>query len=222
MPMHGSGNDCIQITMARCPAERAHAQSRISNKHSRIPRPFLLDRKGNRPIAQHFGRSNKLMYAYPSTGSKVERAIALSLHAVFQCQNMSDCQILNMNIVPDACSVRSRVVVSVNFQTRILSKHGADYAGQQMRFRLMPFANLSVRITASGIKIAQGNPVDSMCRMIISQHPFHEKFGGSIGVDGRRKARLGNRHFVRFPINGTCTGNDDIGYPFVPHGIKYA
>src|SRR5712692_6863365 len=115
-------------------------------------------------------------------------------------------QVGYVNVVPDGCTVRCRVVRSVNLHRTPLPERGLDDTWDQMGFGMMLLTDLPFGISPGRIEVAQGRPFESVSLGVPVQSSMDEKLGFCVGSHCKLKMSLGNGGLLRNAIGGAGGG----------------
>ncbi len=79
-----------------------------------------------------------------------------------QGAKVSVSQIRDVHIVADGRPVGRRVVIAVNRRNFVRLQQRPKQGRDQVGFRLMPFANLTTRVSPGGVEVPQGHPAEAL------------------------------------------------------------
>ena len=88
-------------------------------------------------------------------GQRIAPFLVAGSFNVLQRSRVRIGEVVNMNVVADAGTVRGRVVRSEDLQLRAVLGGGGQRQRNQMSLRFVEFANLAAVIRSRGIEIAQ-------------------------------------------------------------------
>src|ERR1700750_1450192 len=91
-------------------------------------------------------------------------------------------EVKHMDVIPDACSVRSLEIRPKNFCMRQLPKSDLENAWNQVGFRPMRFTEL--RRSAGHVEVAQRDEGKTVNLIKPPEDPFEHQFRLAVGVDG--------------------------------------
>ena len=83
---------------------------------------------------------------------------------------MRAAQIEHVDVIANRGSVGRRIVRAVDFELRPLSLNRFECGRDQVRFRLVQFPDLAVRIGARRVEVARRNPLQAVRDSVPVQH----------------------------------------------------
>jgi hypothetical protein len=86
----------------------------------------------------------------------VKNVAGAAIHQVLQAENMCINQIHNMNIIPDAGTVRRRIIGAVDADMLPFSRSCFENKGNEVGLGVMAFADPGERVSTCGIEIPEG------------------------------------------------------------------
>ena len=87
-----------------------------------------------------------------------------------QCSNVANCEINDMDIVPDACAICSVIIITIDIEIRSAANGHLCYIRHQIVWwALWIFANTSRLVGANRIEVSQQNSIPGLS--IIKNYP---------------------------------------------------
>src|SRR5882672_1525726 len=105
-----------------------------------------------------------------------------------------------MNVVPHTRTIRSRVIVTVDFDK--VTCAGSDLQGNGNYVGLVGVILAATFACAGGIEITQRRETKCMCLSVPAHRMFESELGFTIGIGGIVGSGLINRLLLRFAIGG--------------------
>ena len=136
---------------------------------------------------------------------------------------MAFCKVNDMNVVSDAGSVRSVVIVTKNTQLfQLADCNLCDVRHQIVRNTIGIFTDQTALVSTDRVEITQQNNVPfRICFLDICQNLFQHGFCPTVGVCALSlRAFLGDRDHRRIAVHGCRRGKDDILHIVLAHYIN--
>src|SRR5271157_5838191 len=92
-------------------------------------------------------------------------------------------QIVDMDVVANAGSIRRRVIPAEHLQFGSQARRRAEGKWNQMRLRIVQFADFSAVVCAGGIEVAQTCETEPVGAVIRFQRLFKKKLRDAVGID---------------------------------------
>ena len=103
-------------------------------------------------------------------------------------------EIVHMNVIANAGAVRSRVVGPVDLQLAPGRGGGGKRQWNQVRLRVVEFADLAAFIGSRSVEIAQAYRAQSVGAAVSLERVFEKKLGRAIGIDRLARRLLRERN----------------------------
>src|SRR5882724_409336 len=188
MPCPGAFDDRIERLKPWSPTKLVFDFFRRSNKSRRITRSAWLFNRVDLPAGDLTAGGDYLPYA----GAASRAEIVESAGGCAKSQNMCLCEIDDMNVVANTCSVGRVVIRAVNFEIRSLAQRDLQHGGNQMCFGAMILAE--VLCSTRGVEVAQSNKLQSMDLVVPTQNLLESEFRFSVRIDRTRGRSFVDRH----------------------------
>ncbi len=195
--------------MFRRPAEFFPNFTRVCIKRRHVSRPTTLfhDRDS---VARHpAGDFDHFADAGAVTGARIIEAGITRLQHLERSQ-VSVRQILNVDVVSNTGAVGRVVVGSKNLDLFAPAERDHQHIRNQVRFRIVVFADSRVGARPGGIEIAQGDEPKIPSRSRIGQSPFDRELGPSIRTLRHSAHIFDKRHATGNAIDGTGGAKDEL------------
>lgn len=101
---------------------------------------------------------------------------------IFQPEHVRLSKIIDVNIVADSSSIRSKIVIAENFESGALTADGVECSGNQVRFRIMHFANFDAFVCPGGIEIPEGDILQAVSARVRLKRIFEGQLGSATRV----------------------------------------
>src|SRR5712671_3274273 len=92
-------------------------------------------------------------------------------------------KVINVNVIANAGAVGRGIIRAEDLDLRPLAKNGLQDERNEMRFRIVIFANLGIGAGAGGVEIAECSTGPAIGRRIIGQGALHGKFGPAVWIN---------------------------------------
>src|SRR5438874_1469868 len=102
-----------------------------------------------------------------------------------------------MNVIPNASAIGRGIIGAKDLQMRTNAQSRLQDEWNQMRFRIVIFANISFWIGTGGIEVTKRRVAPAIGGGIIGQSPLDGKLGSAVGVDRPLLFILRDRHCLR-------------------------
>src|SRR6476659_2653873 len=126
----------------------------------------------------------------------------------------------NMDVIAHAGTVGSRIVVAEDGQVRNVPLCRHEGTRNEMRLRIVPFADFAFRIGATRIEIPQRHVAESISSRMVLQYMLGHELAAPIGIDGKLRGRFPDRKLGRYPVGRAATGKDDAAKRAYPARLK--
>src|SRR5215472_1772439 len=108
-----------------------------------------------------------------------------------QSLNVGAGQIVHVDVVADAGSIRCRIIRAEDLQLRTKTRGRLEREWNQVRLRIMQFADLAAVISPGRVKITQAGKTKSVGAVVGLQRLLEEELRNTIGIH-----RLSRKIFV--------------------------
>jgi len=154
------------------------------------------------------------------TAAQVEGHGHATADQILQSLDVRLRQVGHMNVVPDGRAIGGGVVRAEDVHVGPQPERRLDGERDQVRFGVVILADLTVRIGAGGVEIAQCGPLQPVSFLVPAQHPLHEELRFAIRIDGRLRMILGDGDTHRLAVSGAGGRKNDPRNPLVQHGAQ--
>ena len=103
------------------------------------------------------GSFHNLFHSKADSVSKVKDIALSAVSQIVHSQNMCLSEVIDMDIIPYAGAIFCIIIRTENGNILSLVVRYLKNQRDQMCFRIMSLTNFSIRMRATGIKVAQGN-----------------------------------------------------------------
>ncbi|MNF77725.1 hypothetical protein D3C84_598760 [compost metagenome] len=151
--------------------------------------------------------------------TEVERRACATGQQIIHGECVSGNEIDHVDVIANTGAVR-RVVIP--------TKHGDGFASargrlqdqwQQVGFRFMAFTQLSFRVGAGGIEVAQAHRFKTVGAVEVFQYLLHHPLAAAIRVDGGLGMFFVDGHVYRVTIDGGGRGKNQVFDLRAHHGL---
>ena len=155
-----------------------------------------------------------------AASAEVERRALAPGAEMFQRAQMRLGEVLDMNVVADRRPIRRRVIGSINFDLRPLPERRRQNERDEVRLRLVPFADFALGIGAGSIEIAQRHPPQPVGLTIPVERTLDRQLGLAVRVDRQLGQGLADRHLGGSAVGRASRGKDDLVDPSLAHRFE--
>src|SRR5207244_6178997 len=113
------------------------------------------------------GGANHLAHTVAAADAKVVDS-ALSWLQTLQRRQMGSRQIVHVDVIADAGAVRRGVVRAEDFNRGAPAENRLKDKGNEVRFRIVIFADGPIRARTRGVEVAQGGKTPTISRRILA------------------------------------------------------
>ena len=152
------------------PAEDFLGFCRIGDQAGWISFPAGAVADGNLLPGDFFSGFQDFPDGKPQAGTQVEALRGASLHQVVHGFQVGVRQVVHVDVVPDAGAVRSIIIRPENFNVFLLPGQRQQNVGNEVGFRFMALAQLSIRVCACGVEVAQADRLQPVCTVKIFKY----------------------------------------------------
>src|SRR5260370_5448609 len=92
-------------------------------------------------------------------------------------------QVGHVDVIADTGAGGVWVIYPVDFYSIALARRSFHHNGQEMRFRIVNFAELSLRIRPSRVEVAQNSPPQIICPTVPIKGPFNKELGFAVRIN---------------------------------------
>lgn len=115
-----------------------------------------------------------------------------------------------MDVVAYTGSVRGFVIRPENLHVGPFAGGGIEDQRDQVGFRIVTLAHLSIWISSGSVEIAQANVLDSVSTVIVPEDLLDHEFAPAVGIDWRLGMVFRERDILRHAVSGTGGRKDNI------------
>src|ERR1051326_3713816 len=133
---------------------------------------------------------------------------------------MSVSQIIYMNVVADAGSVRSGIVRSKNLQFGAEPGGGAQGQRDEMSFGIVQLTDFAALVCARSVEITQAGVTELVGAVVTLERLLKEQFRHSVGIHGLSRNVLFDGNFRGLAIDCTGGGENNLLYAHFECGIE--
>ena len=152
--------------------------------------------------------------------AQIKDVALAAVHQIIHRQNMRLCQICHMDVIADTCAVLGVVVIAKNRNVFALSVGNLQNQRNQMRFRIVRFANFAGDMRAAGVEVAQRYKPQAMRLPHPFKHLFHAQLGLAVAVGRLGLVRLQNRHALRLTVCRSRGRKNNLVNAVCHHGFQ--
>ncbi|MCY1299451.1 hypothetical protein D9M70_489790 [compost metagenome] len=147
------------------------------------------------------------------SGAEIGAQYLAAVIQIVDGRDMGVGKVGHVNVVANAGSIRRRIVVAEDVEP--FDPAGRRHQGTryEMRLGIVPFRELSFRIGACGVEVAQRDGAEIIGARIVAKHQLDHQLRAPIGVDRKLFRILGDRKPLRHAIGGAGTGKHDACQP---------
>src|SRR5882724_5194375 len=107
-----------------------------------------------------------------------------------------------MNVIAHAGAVGRGVLVSEDFERLPLTVDGFESGRDEMSLRTVNLADRTRFVRSGSIEIAKADISQTVGRTVGLERLLENQFGYTVGIHGRTRHILGDRHFGGHSVNG--------------------
>ena len=91
-------------------------------------------------------------------------------------------QIVDIDVVADRGAIRRRIIGPIDFDVGALAESCLDNQGNQVSLGVVVFSQLTFRISARSVEIAQRHPLSAIADTVPLDRPLHGELAFAVGV----------------------------------------
>ena len=220
VPPPGCIYDLPDIRVGRLPLQDRHRPGRIRYEHGRVPRPSPLLHDGDLFPGDLPRSVYDLAHRKSFAVAEIEGIRLPASAKVLQGRDMGAGKVRHMDVIPDAGAVRGFVIgpeygdVLPHAQGRVKDK------GDQVRFRLMPFPHVAIRVRTGCVEIPERHVTEVIGAGIIRQDLLYHELAPAVGIDGLLRVVFRYGDFDRVAENrGSGRKNEPVD-AVLPHHLE--
>src|SRR5262249_13150379 len=179
-PLPGGTDDRFGIRKIRAPAKVGSGARRICDENRWITWPALALYRKDSQVSDSFDLPDQIPNGKPCARPEVEAAVA-DLINLLECQQMGLRQIDHMNVVANACAIRSGIVTAVDRERIGSIRRRAEDERYHMPLRTVVFANLAG--SSGSIEETKPNRFQPIGLVIVIQSFLEPQFGIAVRAD---------------------------------------
>ncbi len=183
MPRPGGGDDFIDAGKLYGPAQLAHGLAGVGIERGRIARPPWSSRVGDFATRNLFHRLNHLEYRGRPAGAQIVEQGGTRFIQLWKNGNVCATKVVDVDIVPQAGTIRSRVVGAKYLQCWAATRCGIDRKRDKMRFWIVRFTDGSVFRGPGRVEVTERRKAESTRLRERLEGIFHIQLGLTVGVD---------------------------------------
>src|SRR4051794_38635940 len=115
---------------------------------------------------------------------------------------MCGCEVRHMDVVANACAVRSWVVGPENVDFGALSDSSLACNLDKVCGPRRGLTSARLRISAGYVEVAQHDIVEAVCKSSIPEHNFRHQLRTPVGRNGQGRIVLRDRHPLGIAVDG--------------------
>ena len=217
MPLPGGGDDFFCIRVGRLPAQGFFAflgrcdEDRGVAGAARFFGDFEID------AGHGFRGVDDVADAEAVFAAQVEIVAIAALEQIFHSQHMGIGQIHHVDVVADAGAVGGGVVGAVNGDVVADALGRFQDDGDQVRLRVVGFADGAIEGSAGGIEIAQCHIAETVGFREVAHHVFNDQLCTAVHIGGIVGEIFFDGCLFRFAVDGSGGGEDDLIHAGFPH-----
>src|SRR5262249_37087511 len=119
-------------------------------------------------------------------------------------------KISHVDVVANAGSIGSWVIIAINFEGGTLALNGLEHDGNQMSFGFMQFPDGSGLIGSGSVEVTEDDETQSVSAAVGLKSVLKRKLCRSIGVHRLARIAFGDGNFDRITVDGTRRGKDEL------------
>ncbi len=155
-PAPSTIDDDIQTGVARRPIQGASRKRGVGDQGRRIALATGRGLDGDGAAGDALGRGDHILDAGTLACPEIVGGEA-GVAAAGKRRDVGGGEVGDMDVVPNAGSVRRVVILAVDLDVRFEPERGLKDKGQQVRLGIMLLTDLAIEVGASGVEIAQGH-----------------------------------------------------------------
>ena len=125
----------------------------------------------------------------------------LAFGKIFQPHNVSVGEIIDVDVVADAGTVGSGIVVAKDLQRRPLSLHRLENEWDQMSLGFVHFADGATFICAGGVEISEADVPHTISTAVCLERQFKRELGSAVRIYRLAGIVFGDRNLGRISID---------------------
>lgn len=206
----GCGKNRFHVGIFGFPAQDFLGLCRIRDEGCRVAGAAAHDAEGNLLAGDLFRAADDVENARAGLRSQVDRqAFARSLQ-IFERHSVSAGEIVHMDVVADARSVRRVVIVSENENFLAFAGQSLHDDGDQVRRIFFEARDAALDIVARRVEVAERGKADSAELVIPTEKFFDGELRETVIVFGSRRMVFVDGHVLRGTVDRRGTGKYDV------------